>query len=233
MNKQIFCAVLILFYACIGYAQDATDTNSTITEQTNDADNALVHKKFEAIKNECTKIADTATQEIFKDFEPQQFATNHKYKVNNAVTRVWYNSFLNAFKKNWKKQLEDQVTNKQITLEQYAQIAFEVRHHARITIRDHMSDNAGLAAIRDRDLKVYGNPDGPTFKSMIERRLEKQKAEADPTYPNLDKAYRSIIDTSTKTNKLVNTFIKCYSYARESWCNYIGDSLAAYMDTAL
>ncbi len=108
-----------------------------------------------------------------------------------------------------------------------------MRHYARITIREHMSDAVGLVAIKNRDLKVYGNPDGPTFNTMIERRLDKQKADVDPNYPSLDNAYKSIINSSTKTNKLVNTFIKCYIYTRESWCNYIGDSLAAYMDTAL
>jgi len=240
MNKKILFTILMMFciYAGYVYSQINIDNNTTETSNATGSDGTLVSETVEKIKIECSEIANTTTKNIFRDFDPKQYNKNTEYKVNNAITRVWYNSFLTAFKKTWKKRLEIQFAKRQITLEQYAQIAFEVRHYARIFIRSHMSDVNGLETIKARDFEKYGSPDGPSFKVLLDRQLEKQKAEFEKANPeqtfeeklDLDTAYVSIIDSSTRTNSAVNLFIKCYKFASESMCNYLGSYLASYMD---
>ena len=45
--------------------------------------------------------------------------------------------------------------------------AHQLRQDARLNGRYMMQDRFEVAALRDRDNKRYGNPDGPTFEHMV------------------------------------------------------------------
>jgi hypothetical protein len=60
------------------------------------------------------------------------------------------------------------------------------RRHVRLQAREMMEDPADVEAVRRRDLKKYGNPDGPTFEHK------------------LDDAYRRIIEDACTTSEEVN-----------------------------
>lgn len=73
---------------------------------------------------------------------------------------------------------------------------YEARHRARLTARAMMSDAAEVEALRARDLEKYGDPDGPTFESLVAKgRAEGKSDEA---------IYAGIIDSSQRTNKAAN-----------------------------
>ena len=53
--------------------------------------------------------------------------------------------------------------------EERARLAYEIRHKARVTARA-MDHRTGIVnALRERDLKKYGSPDGPTFEYLVEK----------------------------------------------------------------
>ena len=164
---------------------------------------------------ECTKDANVATKASYVNFNPERYRLDSTYKVENSVTRDWYNNFTNAFDKKWKATLDAKLRAGEITLADYAKISSEVRHHARISTREHMSDIVGLQAVQERDLKNYGNKDGPTFEWLMDHQRQKQEGEHNKQRPgeefkfDKDKAYRSIIDSSTKTNFWVNLINQC------------------------
>lgn len=77
-----------------------------------------------------------------------------------------------------------------------ARKAFGVRHEARKIARALMRDQAEVEALRVRDREQYGDPDGPTFESLLEKNRGKGLAE--------DEAYEAIIESAQRTNAAVN-----------------------------
>lgn len=76
----------------------------------------------------------------------------------------------------------------------------DIRHQARLTARETMSQWMSRAAIKLRDFWEYGNEDGPTFNFLM------QKANAKGYYG--DDAYKYIMSGSARTNAAVNSVTK-------------------------
>jgi len=54
-------------------------------------------------------------------------------------------------------------------VEERAKKAYEIRHNARLKAREMMQNKDEVLALQKRDLKKYGNPDGPTFDQLIKK----------------------------------------------------------------
>ena len=80
----------------------------------------------------------------------------------NCEIRIWYNFQIVAI-----KQLNERWKEEGLSVVERAKKAFQIRHDARLNGRYMMKDRFEVAALRDRDNKKYGNPDGPTFEHMV------------------------------------------------------------------
>jgi hypothetical protein len=115
--------------------------------------------------------------------------------VTNCQIRIWYNyqivaiSKLNRF---WQAN--------GLSLVDRAQKAYQIRHEARIGGRFMMSDSFEVAALRDRDNKKYGNPNGPTFEHLFD--LTKEKGFEG------DAVYQAIIESTSRTRPVFNSSCK-------------------------
>lgn len=80
--------------------------------------------------------------------------------------------------------------------EERARLAFTMRHDARMLARAMMADQAQVEQLRARDSAKYGNPDGPTFESLVEaKRADGLTGDA---------LYESIVESAQRTNQAVN-----------------------------
>lgn len=77
-----------------------------------------------------------------------------------------------------------------------ARKASEIRHKARLMGREMMSDKGEVELLRARDLKVYGNPNGPTFEYLT-REAERLRLTG-------DNMFEWIIKGAQRTNTEVN-----------------------------
>lgn len=110
---------------------------------------------------------------------------------SNSEIRQWYNdqvTIIPTEDKKWQQQ--------GLTPEQRARRAYEIRHGARLTAREFMSNKAEVSALQARDQEKYGNPDGPTFDYLVEQNRKKGMTG--------DAVYLAIIDSSDRTNAEVN-----------------------------
>lgn len=103
--------------------------------------------------------------------------------------RLWYNYQVVAIPKinqRWKE--------KGMSLVERAKAAFSLRHQARINARYMMADD--VAALQARDLKKYGNPDGPTFDYLVAKGHTTGQPDA--------AIYNNIITSSSRTDASFN-----------------------------
>ena len=172
----------------------------------------LKSKKGEDIKIEAIKYcAETANAAIKnKSFDPKRYLNDKTYKINNSITRSWYNAFTKAFNDKLKPRYEAACKKGEMQKSDYAKLAYDVRHHARVFTRSHMSDKTGLEQTRSRDSKAYDTKDGPSFKWLLDRQKKNQEnafkksGQTSPFRFDEKRAYQSIIDSSTRTNKAMN-----------------------------
>lgn len=109
----------------------------------------------------------------------------------NAEIRQWYLKRISSIPKlneRWRKEGR--------SAQEKAKAAWRIRHRARMKARSMMADQTELAQLRDRDLRKYGNADGPTFEFLVERLT---KAGLDET-----EVYDSIITQSYRTDAELN-----------------------------
>ncbi len=109
----------------------------------------------------------------------------------NCEIRLWYNFQIVAIgviNEKWEKD--------GIELETRAHKAYEMRHQARINARFMMQNKEEVKALQDRDIKKYGNPDGPTFEYLLKRNTDKGLT--------LEEAYEAIIASASNTDKRYN-----------------------------
>ena len=83
-----------------------------------------------------------------------------------------------------------------IPLGERARRAHEIRHNARLSARAMMTNPAEVSMLRTRDMKKYGNPDGPTFDQLVKQHRENGHS--------LEGAYEEVISGSQRTNAAVN-----------------------------
>lgn len=90
--------------------------------------------------------------------------------------------------------------------EKIAEAAHKFRHGERMRARAEMlknGDRAGVDRLRARDLKKYGNPDGPDFKQSVARAGEKLR-ESLGRDPTPDEVFTSIAESATRTDPVTN-----------------------------
>lgn len=111
--------------------------------------------------------------------------------MTNQEIRRWYNEQvgrLEEFNIQWRAA--------GIVIADRALKAWEIRHNARLMAREMMSDKTEVELLRARDLKVYGNPNGPTFEYLV--------AEAEMSGLTGDEIFEWIIKGAQRTNVEVN-----------------------------
>ena len=109
----------------------------------------------------------------------------------NDQIRKWYNEQTATI-----PVLNAQWTAEGLSAEERARKAHEIRHAARIKAREFMQSKDEVKLLQDRDLQVYGNPDGPTFDQLVAKNQEKGLQG--------DAVYEAIVGSSNRTNKDYN-----------------------------
>ena len=111
--------------------------------------------------------------------------------MTNGEIRAWYHEHVAEISK-----LNQDWISQGISLEERALRAWRIRHDARIQARSMMENRIEVEDLRERDRRVYGNPDGPTFDQLVQewnkRGLQR------------DEVYERIISGSQTTNRDVN-----------------------------
>lgn len=111
--------------------------------------------------------------------------------MTNEEVRQWY---LDEFGKI--PALNEAWVRDGIELEERARRAWQIRHNARITARSMMENPLEVEKLRERDVKFYRNPDGPSFEYQVEEAKAKGLVG--------EKIYESIIASSQVSNTEIN-----------------------------
>ena len=101
------------------------------------------------------------------------------------------------------------------SMEECARSAWQLRRDNRLKSRDFMR-NAGSGSDVDlleaRDLKKYGDKNGPSFDYLVKKGLEESgKKAAD------DEIYQAIVASANRTNKWVNAWNTAVDYCSWAW----------------
>jgi hypothetical protein len=83
-----------------------------------------------------------------------------------------------------------------VSLRERALRAWRIRHDARVQARSMMENSFEIEDLRERDRRLYGNPEGPTFDHLVQESLQRGLRQ--------DEAYQRIISGSQSTNLEVN-----------------------------
>ncbi len=157
--------------------------------------NSQLHSINEDLKTRITLGCMAGAEEKLNAMHPEGFAL----PMSNLVTRDFYHCWIQTFAE-FQPTLSALNTLGSLSTKEYAEIAFEMRHAARLEARGQMADRTAVAALERRDLATYGHKDGPTFQSLYERGIAHGLSE--------EAASRRIIDSSTRTNAIADTFIE-------------------------
>lgn len=114
-----------------------------------------------------------------------------KPQWSNDEIRNWYlkeNGTIEALDQKWLAE--------GLGAEERARRAYEIRHGARVKARSMMQDKRAVADLQARDVKKYGNPDGPTFEQLVEKARKAGKQG--------DAPYDEIVGSSQRTDKATN-----------------------------
>lgn len=111
--------------------------------------------------------------------------------MTNQEIRRWYNEQVGGI-----EEFNIQWKTAGVVIVDRARKAWEIRHNARLMAREMMLDKEEVELLRARDLKVYGNPDGPTFEYLI--------GEAEMLGLTGDDVFEWIIKGAQRTNIEVN-----------------------------
>lgn len=109
----------------------------------------------------------------------------------NCEIRIWYNYQVVAISKLNEKWKADGMS-----LKARAEKAFGTRHAARVNARFMMQNQDEVKGLQARDMKKYGNPDGPTFEYLVGKSTKKGLSK--------EEAYEGIIKSSSRTSPVYN-----------------------------
>jgi hypothetical protein len=111
--------------------------------------------------------------------------------VTNAEVRQWYLEQVSRIPEENRRWLREGFSARE-----RAEMAWRIRHESRLRARSMMADPADVELLRQRDVAVYGNPDGPTFGFLVEK-LSEAGLEGDAIFQKIiDGAYRTDADTN-------------------------------------
>jgi len=176
------------------YYQNTSDYQRII-EATNEK--ATTDKSYKTIKNENDISVGqklwipTAAPTISDNSGESRQGIDIKTPITDCEIRIWYNYQVVAIKKINEKWKADG-----LALKVRAEMAYELRHQARMNARFMMQDKAAVKKLQERDQEKYGNPNGPTFDYLIKKIMKKGKS--------MDEAYEGIIESSGRTSKVYN-----------------------------
>lgn len=109
----------------------------------------------------------------------------------NAEIRQWYLEQVSRI-----PELDRQWLRQGFTARERAAMAWGIRREARLRARSMMPDPAEAELLRQRDIAVYGEPDGPTFEFLVEK-LTRVGLEG-------DEIYEKIIEGASRTDTDIN-----------------------------
>jgi hypothetical protein len=116
---------------------------------------------------------------------------NNPIPQTNADIRLWYNNQVVII-----PALTGQLSREGASAKERAELAYAIRHRARIYARLLMPDKEEVEVLRKRDMGKYGNPDGPTFEYLVEKNQQKGLTG--------DAIYEAIVESSGRTNAEYN-----------------------------
>jgi len=114
--------------------------------------------------------------------------------MKNSEIRAWYQrrvAEIFGLNQEWIAQ--------DISLEERALRAWRIRHDARMEARSMMQNTAEIEDLRERDRRLYGNPDGPTFDQLVKENYRGGSQG--------NEVYERIISGSQTTNREVNKLL--------------------------
>ena len=111
--------------------------------------------------------------------------------MTNSEIREWYRERVAEIPK-----LNQEWIAERVSLEERALRAWRIRHDARVQARSMMKNPAEIEDLGERDRRLYGNPDGPTFDQLVQ--------EGHQCGFRQDEVYERIISGSQTTNREVN-----------------------------
>jgi hypothetical protein len=111
--------------------------------------------------------------------------------MTNKEIRQWYIDQVSTI-----PHLDQQWLQQGIAIEERAIRAWQIRHDARIRAREMMEVPEEVELLRQRDIKFYGNPDGPSFEYLVRQAVARGLQG--------EKIYQSIINSSSLTDLQVN-----------------------------
>ena len=82
--------------------------------------------------------------------------------MTNEEIRSWYVTGVSAI-----LPLNERWIREGASLEERARRAWRFRHDLRAAARALMQNSGEVEAMRARDSRLYGNPDGPTFEQLV------------------------------------------------------------------
>jgi hypothetical protein len=111
--------------------------------------------------------------------------------MTNKEIRQWYIDQVSTI-----PRLDQQWLQQGITVEERAIRAWQIRHNTRIRAREMMELPEEVELLRQRDIKFYGNPDGPSFEYLVRQAVARGLQG--------EEIYQSIIGSSSLTDEQVN-----------------------------
>lgn len=115
--------------------------------------------------------------------------------ITDCEIRIWYNYqvvAISELNKNWIAQ--------KIDLKTRAYKAYTLRHNARVNARFMMQNKDSVKKIQERDMRKYGNPDGPTFEYLMKKCANRGNS--------TDACYQDIIMSSSRVSTVYNNECK-------------------------
>ena len=109
----------------------------------------------------------------------------------NAEIRQWYLDKVATIQKPNKQWIKDGLSSNV-----RARMAWKFRHDKRREARVLMADKSEVEMLRQRDIKVYRSPNGPTFRFLVKRLSGEGLSE--------NEVFEAIIKGSYRTNAGVN-----------------------------
>lgn len=111
--------------------------------------------------------------------------------MTNKEIRQWYIEEVSTI-----PRLDQQWLQQGIAIEERAIRAWQIRHDARIRAREMMEKPDEVELLRQRDIKFYGSPDGPSFEYLVKRAIARGLQGKE--------IYQSIVNSSSLTDEQVN-----------------------------
>ena len=111
--------------------------------------------------------------------------------MTNKEIRQWY-----IYQVSTIPRLDQQWLQQGVAVEERAIRAWQIRNDARMRAREMMEKPDEVELLRRRDIKFYGNPNGPSFEYLVEQAMARGLQG--------DDIYQSIINSSSQTDERIN-----------------------------